>query len=151
MAVSGESNSLVQRFPGGISVPLAVWREVVETGRGRPGANAVATASWISVEAVRDASRARIFALTLDEGESEALALAVEKSADVVLLDEKDARQMAEKIGLAPLGTVGLLVWARRVGLIANLRVELEALRDKVKFRISDALVASALRAAGET
>ena len=93
----GRIELLVQRFPGGISVPLAVWREVVETGRGRPGANAVATASWISVEAVRDASRARIFALTLDEGESEALALAVEKSADVVLLDEKDARQMAEK------------------------------------------------------
>jgi predicted nucleic acid-binding protein len=43
---------LQQRFPDGILVPIAVWQEVVETGSGRPGAQAVATASFIQVQPI---------------------------------------------------------------------------------------------------
>ena len=95
----GRLDLLERRFPEGIVVPAAVWHEVVETGVGRAGAAAVASAKWITVEAVRDESRVREFFRDLDFGESEALALAMEKSAAIVLLDEKDARQMATQLG----------------------------------------------------
>lgn len=146
----GRLELLAQQFPDGIQVPSAVWREVVEAGGDRPGARAVADAKWIAVRGVKDDSRVRGFAQSLDEGEAEALALAVEISASVILLDEKDARHMAERLGFAPLGTVGLLIWARRTGRVASLRVELDSLRFKGKFRVSDSLYATALRAVGE-
>jgi predicted nucleic acid-binding protein len=146
----GRLDLLERRFPEGILVPTAVWHEVVETGAGRAGAAAVATAKWITVGAVRDESRVKEFSHDLDVGESEALALALEKSAAIVLLDEKDARQMATQLGLAPLGTIGLLIWARRSGLIGSLRQQLDALRRQGKFRISQTLYATALRAVGE-
>ncbi len=147
----GRLDLLQRRFPDGIVIPNAVWQEVVATGADRPGAVAVSAAKWITVEAVSDRARVDGFASQLDLGESEALALATEKGAGIVLLDEKDARQMAEHIGLVPLGTVGILIWARRNGLIANLRLELDALRERGKFRVSESLYAAALRAVGET
>lgn len=55
----GRLDLLEERFPEGIVVPAAVWQEVVETGAGRAGAAAVATAKWITVEAVRDGARVR--------------------------------------------------------------------------------------------
>ena len=146
----GRLDLLERRFPEGIVVPAAFWHEVVETGAGRAGAVAVASAKWITVEAVRDESRVQEFFRDLDLGESEALALAMEKSAAIVLLDEKDARQMATQLGLAPLGTVGMLIWACRSGLIGSLREQLDALRRQGKFRISQTLYAAALRAVGE-
>ena len=146
----GRLDLLERRFPEGIVVPAAVWHEVVETGAGRAGAAAVASAKWITVEAVRNESRVREFFRDLDLGESEALALAMEKSAAIVLLDEKDARQMATQLGLAPLGTVGVLIWARRSGFIGSLREQLDALRRQGKFRISQTLYAVALHAVGE-
>ena len=76
--------------------------------------------------------------------------LASELSAGVVLLDERDARRLAERIGLRVLGTVGVLVWARRVGQIASLRVELDALAGRGRFRLSQVLRDRALREVGE-
>ncbi len=45
LSTIGQLSLLNQRFPDGIIVPQAVWREVVETGRDRPGAQEVASVS----------------------------------------------------------------------------------------------------------
>ena len=63
---------LKDRFPEGIMIPPSVWREVVEQGHGRPGAEAVRTADWIRVEEVVESDYARLLDTTLDEGEAEA-------------------------------------------------------------------------------
>jgi hypothetical protein len=86
----------------------------------------------------------------LDEGEAEAIALAREEQAPVVLLDEKDARQVARRLNLRVLGTVGLLIWAKRVGAIASLREQLDTLRTLGRFRLSQAVYDEALRIVGE-
>jgi predicted nucleic acid-binding protein len=52
--------------------------------------------------------------MELDEGEAEAIALCREQQAELVLLDEKDARRVVRRLGLAVLGTVGVLIWAKR-------------------------------------
>jgi uncharacterized protein len=46
---------LEKRFPEGILVPGAVYREVVEQGEGRAGAREVAKSKWIEVQQVEDA------------------------------------------------------------------------------------------------
>ena len=91
-----------------------------------------------------------ILKMELDEGESEAIALADELKADVVLLDEKDARRFAKQIGLRVLGTIGILVWGKRVGKINNLRQVLDILQNRAMFRISHALYQQALKSVGE-
>jgi len=107
---------LLQKKWGEIIVPRAVWKEVVEEGAGQPGAREVASANWIKIENIRDQAIAKLLQGELDEGEAEALALAKEIGADIVLMDEKDARQAAERLDLRVLGTVGILIWAKRKG-----------------------------------
>jgi hypothetical protein len=86
----------------------------------------------------------------LDAGEAETIVLAREQRAPIVLLDEKDARAVAKKLGLSVLGTVGILVWARRANLISSLRSQLDDLQHVGNFRLSRALFLDALKAVGE-
>ena len=99
---------------------------------------------------VTDRSFVSLLRAELDEGESEAIALARQEHLMVVLLDEKRARRVAQQLEIQVLGTVGLLLWARRVGLIPNLREQLDALQTRGGFRLSLAVVREALLTAGE-
>jgi len=139
-----------ERFPSGIVIPQAVWREVVLEGGARPGAHEVGGASWIRVE---DTSRSPMLPLLLaelDEGEAESIALACDIGADVILIDERDARRAARSMGLKVLGTVGILIWAKRAGRVPELRKELNTLQEIGSFRLSGPLFERALREAGE-
>jgi len=69
---------LVQRFPDGILIPPLVYEEVVTTGQGRPGAAAVAAARWITQVPLADARLSGLLRNELDQGEAEAIALAVQ-------------------------------------------------------------------------
>lgn len=150
LSLIGQLALLPRRFPGGILVPPAVWREVVETGRGQRGAAEVATASWVAVRQVKDQGLVSLLRSELDEGEAEAIALAREEQVPVILLDEKDARRIARRLNLQVLGTVGLLIWAKRVGAMASLQEQLDTLRTLGKFRLSESVYEEALRAVGE-
>ena len=116
LSTIGRLPLLQDRFPNGITAPRAVWREVVLEGGMRPGALEVAKASWIQIQDIASSSMMPLLLAGLDEGEAESIALAVEIKADVILLDERDARRAAGSMGLKVLGTVGILIWARRTG-----------------------------------
>lgn len=146
----GQVELLLQRFPGGILIPQAVWHEVVEAGRGQPGSTEVESASWITVCEVEDKALVSLLSMELDKGEAEAIALCCEQQAEMVLLDEKDARRAARRLGLSVLGTVGLLIWAKRMGLVASLREQLDALQIQGDFWLSQAVREKALYAVGE-
>jgi len=150
LSTIGRLGLLSRRFPEGILIPQAVWREVVETGKGQPGAAEVASTSWITVDAVKDENLASLLLTELDKGEAEAIVLCREQHPEAVLLDEKDARRVARRLGLPVLGTVGVLIWGKRAGLVANLQEQLDALQTQGKFRLSRSVYEGALRAAGE-
>ena len=141
---------LQKRFPEGILIPIAVQREVVDEGQGRPGAREVAESDWIEVQRVDDEKLVGLLQAELDKGEAEAIALAHQISAEVILLDERDARIVAQRMNFRVLGTIGLLVWAKKSGNLKTLSIYLEALRSQGKFRFSQALYERALREAGE-
>ena len=86
----------------------------------------------------------------LDEGEAETIALSLQERPQGVLLDEKDARAVARRLRLPVLGTVGILMWAKRAALLASLKEELDALQGRGQFRLSEAVYCRALREAGE-
>ena len=103
---------LLREFYEGITIPPAVWREVVTEGKGRAGAAEVETAhdaNWIEVAAPEDSNLLRLLKHELNEGEAEVIALAIERQADLVLLDETEARRIAELYHLSKTGVVGIL------------------------------------------
>ncbi len=149
LSAIGELDLLRHRF-GEIIVPDAVWKETVDDASEYPGAVNIRASSWIKVKAIQDSPLKDMLQRELDIGEAEVLELAIDLKADVVLLDEKEAREVAERLGLKPLGVIGILFWAKKKGLIKNLKATLDELKTKVSFWISPDLYTKILKEAGE-
>ncbi len=149
LSIIGRLNLLERKFSE-IIIPEAVWREVVVDGVGKPGAKEVEQAGWIKVHDVKDRKLVISLKQYLDDGESEAIALALEMGAGLVLLDERDARDTADAFGLNVLGVIGILVWARKNQLIPALKDELNLLQEVARFRFSGELYRRALVEVGE-
>lgn len=145
--------ALLKKFYARITITPAVWREVVEQREGTAGAVEVANAhqaGWIEVVAPADESLVRLLRRDLGHGESEVITLAIERQADLTLLDESEARRIAEMYGLSKTGVIGILIRAKREGEIDSLRAELDRLREPGGFWIEDRLYHRALVAVGE-
>lgn len=145
--------ALLRDFYDEVLIAPAVWREVVDEGKGRPGASEVAQGAdegWLRVVALSDEKLSRLLRRDLDDGEAETIALAVENSPNVVLLDESEARRIADVYSLNKTGIVGLLLRAKREGKVTSLRDELDRLRDEAGFWIQEHLYEQALAAVGE-
>lgn len=149
LSIIGRLNLLERKFSE-IIIPEAVWREVVVDGVGKPGTKEVEQAGWIKVHDVKDRKLVISLKQYLDDGESEAIALALEMGAGLVLLDERDARDTADAFGLNVLGVIGILVWASKNQLIPALKDELNLLQEVARFRFSGELYRRALVEVGE-
>lgn len=103
---------------------------------------------WISVVAPKDLGMVAALRLTVDPGESEAIALAYERNLRIIL-DDLKGRQVAKRLGIPVTGTVGLLLKAKQNGVIPEIGSILDAL-DSNQFRIVLGLRSEALRLAGE-
>lgn len=141
---------LLRLLYGRLSIPPAVGDEVVASGRGRPGAGEVSTAVWIETVEVRDATAVQLLRERLDLGESQAIVLAIELNADLLLIDEARGRRVSEARGLNKSGTVGVLIVAKRRRLIAAVTPLLNGLQAS-GFRMSRELYRTARRLAGES
>ena len=76
--------------------------------------------------------------------------LAKSLRAERVLLDDLDARRFARRIGLKPVGTLGLLLAARLRGEIPSVRAEIDHLR-ALGFRAAPKLIKAILQEAKES
>lgn len=150
LSAIGRLDLLREKFAQGVIIPDAVWEEVVVSGHGLPGAESVANARWIMRQQVVDTTLVFTLRASLDKGEAEVIALGHEIKADVLLLDEKSARNIARRFNRPVLGTIGMLIWAKRNGLIRSLSAELEALRQKGGFRLGKNVCQYALAQVGE-
>jgi uncharacterized protein len=133
-----------------IVVPETVWREAVIARPGEVGVESLRDAAWIVI--TDQAERAGVehsLEEALDAGEAAAITLAQLLGATVLLIDERKGRAAARELGLKVRGTLGVLVEARRAGLVPSLAAMLDALRTQ-GFRVAPALVSEALRQVGE-
>jgi predicted nucleic acid-binding protein len=151
LAIVGHLGPLQQQF-GQVWLPQAVTEEL-RIEQDLPGSTTVGIAQragWLLNERVTDPVRVAILRRDLDEGEAEAIALALQKRADWLLLDERDARRVAKSLGLKVTGVLGILLKARLDGQLPSLREAMERLRDLADFRIGAGLYTELLQAAKE-
>lgn len=117
--------------------------------RKRPGTVSFANADWLRTEPVSEQSTLRLLHDNLDSGEREAIALALEREAGVLLIDEALGRRVTGSHGLTITGTLGVLLLAKEEDLIEEVAPIVDRLVD-TGFRIGDALYQSILEQAGE-
>lgn len=144
---------LLRHYYNSITITPAVWREVVDQGGDREGAKEIKNAraeGWITVASPNNTELIKALLKDLHEGEAESIALAIELSAAIIILDETEARRRAEQHGLLVIGIIGILLQAKADKKIRSMRSELERLQKSGNFWISKSLHQTILTAAGE-
>lgn len=86
----------------------------------------------------------------LDAREAEAIALAKELKAKLLLIDEKIGARFAQAEGISCKGVIGILIEAKKEGLIPALKPLLDDLIINLKFRLSKKIYLLALQKANE-
>jgi predicted nucleic acid-binding protein len=104
---------------------------------------------WVNIREASDKSRQKILESQIDIGESSAMALAMEISDSTLILDDYKARKIASRLGLKFTGTVGVIIKAKKRGLIPLIKPLLERIK-QTDFRMSEELETLALIEAGE-
>ena len=128
---------------------LVLTAVVDEFGRGGAGAGVDAgLPAWLEVRALT-APVPPLLVAHLDEGEASAIALALEARVPLVAIDERRGRLIARDVGLTVTGTLGLLLRAKRLGIIDAVAPRLTAMRQKGIW-LGEALVRHVLAEAKE-
>ena len=140
---------LLPKLFGKVVIPQGVFDEL-QVGE-HPAAKLVQDLSWLEVVTVNNQQLVRELqqSFKLDLGESEAIALAEEISASQLLIDERAARKVAMARKLPLIGTVGILLLAKRRGLLDSVKDVLDEMQAQ-GMRISDRLYVQVLTLAQE-
>jgi hypothetical protein len=125
---------LLEKIYQQIIIPTAVYDELIIKGASKEGVNELQNLiekNIINIQKVNNTSFVKALNKDLDYGESEVIALALEVKADLVVIDEKNARMIAEIYDLKKTGFLGVLIKAKREGYIKSVKSYLEQIREK--------------------
>ncbi|NJL90987.1 MAG: DUF3368 domain-containing protein [Coleofasciculaceae cyanobacterium SM2_1_6] len=148
-----EQLELIHQLYTTIIIPVAVYNEMVAVDKLVPGAIEVQTLSWIRTQAVANIQGVIDIQTSednIDLGEAEAIILALELKAELILMDERRGRALAATYGLKVTGLLGILLQSKRQGLLSLVKPVMDRLIGEADFRISNDLYTTVLRNAGE-
>ncbi len=139
---------LLPRLFAKILVPPEVWDEVTVRGQGHPGAYEVSKATWLTIQEP-DPQLVKPLSILVDAGEAQAIALAQITADCTILLDDARARKIAQRLSIKQIGTIGLLLRAKRRGVVETIRPHIDALVENGIY-IRKELIDAVLKNAGE-
>jgi hypothetical protein len=139
---------LLRGLYGTIMIPEAVRSEIIATDQS--GAREVGQAGWIVTRSIERDVVVKLLLREVDQGEAEAIGLALQSNADVLLIDERKARQLAAYLELGVVGLLDVLQEAKRRQLITSVKPVLDELIAHARFRLSHKLYQRTLSIAGE-
>lgn len=125
-----------------VLIPPAVWTELLAFHSDLP--------DWLEVMTIIDHERVKTYRQHVHAGEAEAIALAIEIKPDWLLIDDGDGRRLAKTEGAPVVGLMGVLLMAKRDGLIQAVRPLVDSLAKEAGFYLSAAVRDEVLRLAGE-
>jgi hypothetical protein len=147
--------NLLESLYGSIIIPVAVYNELTQVSREKtvPGATEVETYSWIQTQQVQNLQKVNEILVTKSNihlGEAEAIMLALELKADLILMDERRGRALAMNYQLKVTGLLGVLLQAKKQGEIIAVKPLLDQLINDAEFRINSQLYQQFRQLAGE-
>ena len=135
---------LLEKLFGTVLVPNAVYEELISNSNYLIEAQMVVECPFLKHCSVSDRQSIKILReiVGLDAGESEAIALAEEKCADLLIIDERKGRRVAKQMELKITGTIGILLQAFDCKILSQEEILscAESLRNS-RIRISDSLL----------
>lgn len=139
---------LLPALVGRVVIPPAVLREIEQGKAAGIDLPDIRSLEWLTI---RPPDRVSVvpFEHDLGPGETEVLMLASEISGAVAVFDDGLARREADRRGILVIGTLGLLVNAKRAGLVGSVKEHIDRLQIK-RFRVSPLTRAVVLKLAGE-
>lgn len=140
--LKAEQQRLLQDLYGRVLVPQAVWDELKAFHPRLP--------EFIELHPLRAPIQRLAGTESLGRGEAEALLLARELNAQLLLTDDRQARLAARRLHIPCIGLVGMIIYAKRLGKISSVREMLNLLETKGGLYLSDTVVAVATQLADE-
>ena len=139
---------LLEKLFGEVCIPEAVFRELTTNTIFESEAEIVKNSSFLKITPVKNLKSLEILqaASGLDDGESESIILADELKSDILVIDERKGRKVAQKLGITITGTIGILIQAHDEKIISTKEIKsyLEQLRNS-SIRLSESLIQEAL------
>lgn len=139
---------LMEQLYGEIVIPNGVVEELNEGGKTGEDVPDIKRYKWIKVRHISAPYQIKIIP-DLGKGEAEALALALLENEHLLVIDDLLAREIAKLQMIKFTGTAGILMKAKKRGLITVVKPILNKLKD-TGFFLSDNVLADILKLSGE-
>jgi len=125
---------LLKKIFGNVYIPGTVYNEVIVNGVGRAGYVELSVINWFHVVTPINIPLKYSIMLQLDEGEADVITIAKDKDISLVCIDEFAGRNYATLLGLDVIGTLGVLLIAKKKGFIHQLKPLCDKLIDNERF-----------------
>jgi predicted nucleic acid-binding protein len=145
-----QHDHLLRRLFLRVLIPDLVAAEFVRLSGTRPRFAALALPEWIEVLPAPPVFPPEVLQANLDAGEAAAISLCLAQSARAVLMDEALGRAVAARLGVRTIGVLGVLIQARRNGLIPGVGAVLDRLESEAGFWVAPELRAKVLQLVNE-
>ena len=145
-----ERLDILQRLFTEIIVPPAVDAEIRALKQFGKDLSEYKNAEWVKVSAPTNLQKVQTLQFKLDEGEAQAIALALEINCDLLLMDERIGTTIARQEGLQTVGLVGVLIKAKEEKIIEEMREVLNDLKNTAGFWLGEKLEKKILEELGE-
>lgn len=135
-----ERLDILQELFTEIIIPSAVDSEIRALEQFDKDLSAYEMAEWIKIIEPKNLQKVQSLQTKLDEGEAQAVALALEINCDLLLMDERIGTNIARQEGLQTVGLVGVLVKAKEEKIIKEVREILNELKNVARFWLGEKL-----------
>lgn len=140
---------LLKYMYGEIIIPEAVYRELSVKTESVCKKAVDSSLDWIRVDKIQNQLAKSMYKTQLHDGEVEVMILSKEIDADVVIIDDANAKKHAKYLDLPVTGTLGILIKAKQKGYIEKLKPILDQMVQNGIY-ISQRLIRMCLEQAGE-
>ncbi|MEM6347333.1 MAG: DUF3368 domain-containing protein [Bacteroidota bacterium] len=138
---------ILESLFGQVVIPLKVYAELEKIPSQK---TIIDQTTWIEIRSVSNKRLFKKLEALLDPGEAEAITLAVELKADLLLIDERKGRKVASDYGILITGLIGILIEAKSNGLVSQVKPFFDKLIFEIGFRINPKLYQEILKKIGE-
>lgn len=104
---------------------------------------------WVIIQNPGNTTNQILLEASLDKGEASAIALAMEMTDCLLIIDELKGRRLAQQLGIKIAGTLAIIVEAKKRGHIASIQPILQKIKN-TNFRLTQSLEEVLLNDAGE-